>query len=936
MLSAIFMLIPTAVFAETAETAPEAKGEASLLPVKWNSGYVGSRTNGSNKNKLAPSASSSYSYSDIIIIPKAGTKIYFTDSVGSVAASSAYVFSEWKLSGSSYVLDAIEGTNVIGTASYNGIGSTKVSGGQAYEYITDKDNQAIRICYQSQSHTTPVEVYQVLTSEKSTKAQMADTNFTEVFNSDGTITGIQWFCGYTSSATNDNGSAKETKPHSADYLHSGFISVPKAGTTVSFSLVSTHAPNDAFNGITTYEKSGEGYVYLDGLAGTSTRIYTASGNTRTYTFTTSKDNEVIRVCFKTSTDGNYWQKGFNVKATWKLAGNAPTLSDEAPEFEWPDPELLSLLTGAPLMGEEIPMKWNHGYIGSQYHGSAPFAITSPNNVEYNYSDVFTVPKAGTTVYFFDETYTDYKGSQYASTSVMTVSHWKKSGNTWIFDMDKEYLDGCRAYSIIMTEHYRIYSYTTTEDNENLRLCLRQCPVDERLDDPTPPVYLVLPTDFEAKSDVKGSLTPHSYTDTDGTATDFEIYLPEDYTDDKQYTLVFDTGEDRAYSEMLAKCKYTGIIVRFNGNFDKTLRLLDEVMKKYPVCVSDLLFIGADELALHIHEFKDLRLGEALLYTGPNNVRLENISVKKASDFGNVIEALTWLTGESDNYYDILEGLTFYAIGDSYFGGSEIGQHQTWVNLFGNKYGMNYINFGLGGNTVGTYSGISSNSPAMAVRYTMMPKDGDIYILEGGRNDRSRGVPIGKNTDITASTFKGALNIMIKNIRKECPDALIIMVTAWSYKGGENPSNNDYADAMRELAEFHNDGHIVCMYAADSAWTGIEMADANVRSQYCIASNDISHLNVDGMNMVLPKFEEWIAKTYSAFKGAELTDRSMLQKFDASLANKEPEVSTATPEVTTENSNEEKGGCFSLVTLPTAGIIIISVFGFALSLGKNDN
>ncbi len=929
MLIGMLAALPLSVFAEEASTAPAATDKETILTVKWNKGFVGSKTNKSFKNKISESSSSGYSYSDIIIIPKKGTKIYFTDDKGSVATFDVYVFSEWKKSGSSYVLDAPEGTSLFGTSSYNGMGSAKVAGGQKYEYITHKDNQAIRLCYHSTGHSEPVTVYQILTNEKSTKEQIEATSFTETFNADGTISGIQWFCGYASSATNTNGSAKETKPHSKDYLHSGLIKIPTAGTTVSFTASSSHTANNAFNGITTYKKQGDAYVYNNGLDGLNARIFKSSGGKHTYTYTSSVDNEVIRVCFKIGTDGNYWQPNVNVTATWTKDGATPTFGGPAPTLDWPDEEVISLLTGADMIGKVVETEWHNGYIGSQYHATNAYKIASPNSVEYNYTDVITIPKKGSTIYFFDEMYEDYKGGSYAGITVMALSHWKQSGSNWVIDKDKVNLDACQVKNMIMNDYYRIYTYTTTEDNEHVRLCLRQCPPDDRMEDTIRPVYVVEPTDFEAKADTLGAFFESSYTDPDGTSVPFSVYLPKNYTTDTQYNLVFDTSADGAVSDLLAKCEFTGIIVKTQESGARLFRLLEEVMNHYPVCISDVLFIGGDEMHAHLEEYEHLRLAQAFLYTGDKTVKLKHAPVKKLSDTATTLEAAEWLVGQAESYYNILEGLTFYAIGDSYFGGSKIGQHRTWVNLLGNKYDMNYINFGYGGNTVAHFSGISANSPSMADRYGAMPNGGDIYIIEGGRNDRGKGVPFGTNTDLKNTTFKGALNIMIKGIKKNNPDALIILVTAWSYKGKENPSNNDYADAMKELVEYHNDKSIICLYAADAKWTGIEMSNASVRKLYCIAANDVSHLNVDGMNMVLPKFEKWIAEEYAKFKGIELTDRKSAARFNADLLN-----AIETTEAPTDTAPAEEKGCGSTVAaVPT---VVVCLIGTAFVIKKKEN
>ena len=43
-----------------------------------------------------------------------------------------------------------------------------------------------------------------------------------------------------------------------------------------------------------------------------------------------------------------------------------------------------------------------------------------------------------------------------------------------------------------------------------------------------------------------------------------------------------------------------------------------------------------------------------------------------------------------------------------------------------------------------------------------------------------------------------------------------------------------------------------------------MTDASFRRQYCISYDDISHLNEEGMKLVLPAFENQIAKAYQQF------------------------------------------------------------------------
>ena len=221
----------------------------------------------------------------------------------------------------------------------------------------------------------------------------------------------------------------------------------------------------------------------------------------------------------------------------------------------------------------------------------------------------------------------------------------------------------------------------------------------------------------------------------------------------------------------------------------------------------------------------------------------------------------------EEFNKLLMGITMYAMGDSYFGGSSLGKEGTWVNMLGEKYGMNYINYGIGGSTMSDY--VTTNNP-MVQRFKSMKKgDADIILLEGGRNDRTKEVPIGDFESRDSKTFMGSINIMLDSMLKTYPNALIILVTPWYHTGkvaATGLSNVDYANAMRSLAEYRNDPRIVCLYAADPNTIGVNMNDASFRAKYCIAENDVSHLNLDGMKYVLTYMEQFIASEYAKFKG----------------------------------------------------------------------
>ena len=56
--------------------------------------------------------------------------------------------------------------------------------------------------------------------------------------------------------------------------------------------------------------------------------------------------------------------------------------------------------------------------------------------------------------------------------------------------------------------------------------------------------------------------------------------------------------------------------------------------------------------------------------------------------------MTQVLPNTGTYYDKLEGLSMYALGDSYFHGSGIGRDKSWPTLLSAKYGMSCKNDGV--------------------------------------------------------------------------------------------------------------------------------------------------------------------------------------------------------------------------------------------------
>lgn len=225
-----------------------------------------------------------------------------------------------------------------------------------------------------------------------------------------------------------------------------------------------------------------------------------------------------------------------------------------------------------------------------------------------------------------------------------------------------------------------------------------------------------------------------------------------------------------------------------------------------------------------------------------------------------IEFNRWMQGTRDAYQcEALQGLTVNALGDSYFGGSGLPQDQIWLNLWAKKNGMEMHNYGIGGSTVN-----STGYQPMCIRYAnMAANDADIVILEGGRNDFNGQCAIGDIDSEDMTTYMGAWNVLIDGVQRKYPNAMIVMISPWNfpYESGKTLQRDDYINAMRAVAEKQGVYFIDASVKKD---TGVDMESPYFRRQYCKNENDVSHLNAEGMKLVMPNFDKLIAACYEDF------------------------------------------------------------------------
>ena len=244
------------------------------------------------------------------------------------------------------------------------------------------------------------------------------------------IVDTNWQLGYVGSSTNSSGFVNVLNPNGGSYSYSDVIDMGPAGSTISFADDASGYASAAAYVFSFWKKNGEEFE-LD-LEANNIPGYSVAAS-RSYEFVTTEDNQAIRVTYRSE------QK-----------------ADMTPEFE----EIF-------VDGAKIDVVWNFGYV------KADGSIVASGSA-YSYTDVIVVPKAGSKVTFTD---TNKNGTAFCSNSAFVFSTWTKDGENWVF------ASGVKGEEGTFTSAPVVYSYTSTKDNELVRLCYRS---EEKADAPVDP------------------------------------------------------------------------------------------------------------------------------------------------------------------------------------------------------------------------------------------------------------------------------------------------------------------------------------------------------------------------------------------------------------------------------------------------------------------
>lgn len=422
--------------------------------------------------------------------------------------------------------------------------------------------------------------------------------------------------------------------------------------------------------------------------------------------------------------------------------------------------------------------------------------------------------------------------------------------------------------------------------------------------------LVLPKIFDLKEpQTKGSFVDMTYVTSANESRAYKIFMPADYNATKLYSLIYAEGDVNGITLDKSNIPSDCVVVKLNSG----------VMSENE---------HAEFLYILTHGFS---IDEKFVYYVGSAQRAELIKysftavLDGVGSHGSERDALMWLCEQVPTpYFAELEGITMHAIGDSLFYGSGIGKENSWPSLLAEKYHMTHENYGRGGNTIAMFKEYGGNEydEPMVTRYQkMVDDDAQIILIEGGSNDSNKSIKIGSNDSKDINEFKGALNVMLDGLLEKYPNALIVCVSC--YNTGTRPI---YAKAMCDVVKNRNDIRITSINASDYNVSGINMGSQDFRNEYCINSEDVSHLNVKGMKMALPRFEKLIGEAYVNYLNYDPNAPTKDEAEDTFSEDDVADIGDIKQDTTAEDTEtEKKGGCGSSISgslvLPLSAVAV---------------
>lgn len=214
----------------------------------------------------------------------------------------------------------------------------------------------------------------------------------------------------------------------------------------------------------------------------------------------------------------------------------------------------------------------------------------------------------------------------------------------------------------------------------------------------------------------------------------------------------------------------------------------------------------------------------------------------------------------NGYAERVVGKTMAMFGDSYVAGHNIGNRNTWHNMFAKLHQMQYTDIGTNG--IGLVKSPNLGNIGLIDKVDTLV-DADYIGVICGRNDYSTQAPIGTNEDVSTPdvpvlqrTFKGGLNYLCQYLVENFPGRKVFFLTPWFFPSRtdieETHKPQEYIDAILEITGLWG---IPCFDAARRS--GIHVKSEVFRSQYFLSADDVSHLNETGAKLMMDNITGWM-------------------------------------------------------------------------------
>lgn len=206
--------------------------------------------------------------------------------------------------------------------------------------------------------------------------------------------------------------------------------------------------------------------------------------------------------------------------------------------------------------------------------------------------------------------------------------------------------------------------------------------------------------------------------------------------------------------------------------------------------------------------------------------------------------------KEDNYNNVLISKKILAIGDSFVSGHTLSDSQTWLYKLANRNNMTKYNYGLNGSSLAKASGQSTQCVMDRLNSILSSVPSADYILVlAGHNDSNaslnggQAIPIGENSDTLNTTFKGAMNNLIKALIDKYPTGKLLFLTPFNRRTTEEP----YVNAMKEICAKYS---IPCF--DNYHGSGICFQNSTHLANYDLSSS--LHLNEKGQERISYVYE----------------------------------------------------------------------------------